>query len=493
MRRIGLAAAAALALCLVIVPAAAQEKLSFEDVTLKVLTPRVPEGNKWPQTWDVAWVDPNGDGKLDILMVRGGSGLPNTLWLNKGDGTFQLQEGEPFASPKLVFFVLAVDKNADGKEDYLITNGGCHAFINETGPDGKLKFVDTPWQPLGSANHYGAIGDVNGDGKPDCVRCPGGLLQLLDLQSDKAIHDPYLGYSGPVFIVDFENDDWPEVLCLGQPNHTNRTTGEPEKEIFLLNHKGELRDRTMESGLGKVMSLHGRGACADFNNDGLVDILMIGYMPARNDPQKFTSLFKNNGDGTFTEVLEGSGIPKAKLGGTAWCSNPCAGDFNNDGLVDFVVEGTVWLNKGDFKFEKAFTLKFGPPPSWTHRLDVADYDEDGKLDILTETSGTGVGVWHNTTATDANWLKVKLRGPATNPEAVLARVTICEPGTQTILGSRQVLKDLSHDSFRPHFGLGPRKAVDVKVHFQHGSDYVFKNVAANQTIRVTHDGKLEAK
>jgi len=130
-----------------------------------------------------------------------------------------------------------------------------------------------------------------------------------------------------------------------------------------------------------ITDVNGTGAAVlDFNNDGLMDIYFVnGARPGQKSPGNV--LYKNNGDGTFTDVTE-----KAGLADFGWCLGVVAADYDNDGWTDLYVtkygRNTLYHNNGDGTFtdvtEKAGVGKTGYSTGAT----FGDYDRDGFLDLF---------------------------------------------------------------------------------------------------------------
>jgi hypothetical protein len=127
----------------------------------------------------------------------------------------------------------------------------------------------------------------------------------------------------------------------------------------------------------------------DYDDDGWLDLFLVnGWrlegFPAGQEPR--CHLFKNNRDGTFTDVTRGSGLEHK----TGWGQACCVGDFDNDGKDDLFVtyygQNALYRNNGNGTFtditEKAGLLQPGPKIRWNTGCTFIDYDRDGHLDLF---------------------------------------------------------------------------------------------------------------
>jgi len=157
-------------------------------------------------------------------------------------------------------------------------------------------------------------------------------------------------------------------------------------------------------------------AFVDYDNDGWVDLFLLSGTRLEGAPPGTTNrLYKNNRDGTFTDVTSKAGLQR-----TGWASAVTVGDYNNDGFDDLFItyygQNVLYHNNGDGTFtdvtERAGLLqpgtRYGSGCSWV------DYDRDGRLDLF-------VANYLNTTLE-------KLPKPGENPDCTWKGVPVnCGP------------------------------------------------------------------
>ncbi|MBI1842762.1 MAG: VCBS repeat-containing protein, partial [Verrucomicrobia bacterium] len=251
-----------------------------------------------------------------------------------------------------------------------------------------------------------AVGDFDHDGLMDIALC--GLNQPIPNQTQSAqcavwrntgagfvkVFEafPQVGDASLAW-VDVNNDGWLDLVISG-------LTGEAALvgEVWTYDGASFSKYSTLEFNLrGGPFTAVGNVCSGDFNNDGLIDLLLV----ANYDAFQFSYLFQNTGTG-FTHLE--SGIEVLYYGGAT------VADFDNDGRLDFAVNGVAKLDTADvprttvvFNRESGLSPINLAPSSWDGAMASIDYNGDGREDLLLAGSfsnpyllAPGAALWLNT-------------------------------------------------------------------------------------------------
>jgi len=144
-----------------------------------------------------------------------------------------------------------------------------------------------------------------------------------------------------------------------------------------------------------IESMGGGVALLDYNNDGLLDIFLVNSgrlanpmaLPEefdRHDPQYWNRLYRQNPDGSFTDVTEAAGL--ASAGDGNYGMGVAVGDYDNDGYPDIYVtnygENTLYHNNGNGTFTDVTARAGVAGGGWSCSAGFFDYDNDGHLDLF---------------------------------------------------------------------------------------------------------------
>jgi enediyne biosynthesis protein E4 len=189
--------------------------------------------------------------------------------------------------------------------------------------------------------------------KADAARFP----QLVDITASTGIHFDHLStpeqryivesMSGGVALIDFDRDGYPDIYFTNAPSVQMSLDGKKAKAaLYRNNHDGTFTDVTDKAGVGYPCWAMG-AAVGDYNNDGWPDLLVTCFGGV--------VLYRNNGDGTFTDVTKEAGLDVDK----AWATGASFGDYDGDGSADLFVSSYVDLSLGDLpKFGSSKTCQY---------------------------------------------------------------------------------------------------------------------------------------
>jgi Flp pilus assembly protein TadD len=318
--------------------------------------------------------DIDGDG-FDDLYVCQPAGLPNRLYRNRGDGTFEdITEASGVGLLENTASAIFADFTHAGRQDLIVVRAsGPLLFLNQGGGKFRLKpdafqFANPPQGTFTGA----AATDYDRDGWLDIYFCLYSYYQGADQYK----------YPTPYYAA--EN---------GPPNFMMRN-----------NRDGTFRDVTAPSGLNQNNTRYSF-CCGwgDYNRDGWPDLYVVNDFGRKN-------LYRNNGDGTFTDVAPQAGVEDVGAGmGVCWF------DYDNDGIEDLYV-ANMWTaagerisaqeifqrdapeqvremyrkhamgnsllrNRGDAGFQDSTALSGTGMGRWSWSSDAWDFDHDGFPDL----------------------------------------------------------------------------------------------------------------
>ena len=402
-----------------------------------------------------------------------------------------------------------------------------------------------------------AAGDFDGNGYNDLLYGGGEGVTFMQANSDGTSYTEISGeeyvFSQRSNFVDINNDGHLDAFVCHDVEPTVYYINDGEGNLQFFQGPNE---EGVPSGIGGVeLSLAPIGVdqeggnygsvWIDYDNDRDID-MFIAKCRGGDVQWKNNELWRNNGDGTFSNVADVTGwynsyYPdgghdnSSNLGDPIQTWSSAWGDFNNDGYLDVYVgasntydgEHKLMKNNGDGTFTD-YTVSSGvlfQEPPYGIENNAADVDNDGYIDIFTDgdillnngdftftlyTAGVpgpgAIGDANNDGFVDMfngtnlylndgnnnNWIKVTTTGTTSNINGIGARVEISSPGVGT-----QIRDVVSGSGFRymsslnTHFGIGSDSSVSsIAVYWPSGTVDVINNPGINTTINITEGETL---
>ncbi len=488
-----------------------------------------------------AFFDYDQDGYLDIYLVNGAPlpGSPpqqtagSALYRNRGDGAFlDVTEKAGVAAEGLYGMGVAVgDYDRDGHEDLYVTGFGRSILYRNNG-DSTFSDVTKQaraenagqWGASAAFLDYDSDGDVDLfvanyvefrlDANPFCgdrsrkIRSychprafEGSASVLYQNQGDGTFRDvsATAGIANPegkgmgVVIADIDGDGLVDIFQAndGVANFFYRNNGD-----------GTFTDLAVFAGVAYGPNGEARAGMgtdvADFNGDGRPDILVTNFA------LESASLFRNDGDGFFSEVSSQTGVRKATLPHTGWGTKFI--DYDNDGDLDiFIANGhpdraidqfsdfvayaqpKLLLENRRGKFIDVSGARGAAlaVPAVSRGVAFGDYDNDGDIDVLIANNNGAPALLRNEGGNRNHWIKLKLIATQSHPSSIGAKITVTSGDLRRQDQVRCGASYMAANDPRVHFGLGPQPVVNrIEVRWPSGTLQTLDGIEANQILTI---------
>ncbi|MEW5979359.1 MAG: CRTAC1 family protein [Acidobacteriota bacterium] len=293
---------------------------------------------------------------------------------------------------------------------------------------------------------------------------------------------------------DFDNDGWPDIYVANDSMPSLLYHNSRNGTFTEIGHRAGVaynNDGMEQGGMGL--------AVGDYDGDGWLDIFKTNF--ADDVP----NLYRNNRDGTFTDVAFPAGLASI-TNLVSWGVGFV--DVDNDGRKDvFYVNGHVYpevdryhvgssyrqprmlfRNVGNGQFENvssqsgsAFEERFA-----SRGYASGDFDNDGRIDFLITNMNDRPSLWRNDTQNSNSSILVKLIGTRSNRTAIGARVRVLAAGQEQIDEVHSGDSLMSMSDLRLHFGVGSAKRIDrLQVYWPVNKRIQeFRNLEVNQIVTI---------
>ncbi len=506
------------------------KNMTFQDIT----TQAGVAGREGPWKTGTTMVDINADGKLDIYVCHSGNLQPekkaNELFINQGNDangipTFVEQAAKfgldsPASSTNAYFF----DADKDGDLDMFLLNHNIKSLpVLDEARTAALTKVD---DAVSGSRFY-----LNDKGF------------FKDITRQAGIQSSALSYGLGAGIADINQDGWPDI-------YVSNDYAVPDR-LYINNRNSSSPQFTEVSHqqIGHTSNFSMGNDVADINNDLLPDIFTLDMLPEDNRRQKLlmspdnydkfdlgvrsgfhyqymrNMLQLNNGNGTFSEIGQVSGISN-----TDWSWAALFADYDNDGWKDLYITNGYLHDYTNLDFLKYMDDFMATKQGGFQRTDVLElvqkmpssnvknyiFSNNGKLNFKDQTSNWGMGEQSNSSGAaysdldndgdldlvinninspafiyqnEANtklsnqFLKIKFNGENSNKMGIGAKVYVFAQGNTQYQEQMPTRGYQSSVSFLMNFGLGKNTKIDsIKVVWNSDKSQVLRNIQANQTL-----------
>lgn len=425
----------------------------------------------------VTAADYDNDGHVDLLVTGYGKTI---LYHNDGNGHFtDVTEKVGIKVDGWAISSTWLDYDRDGCVDLFV---------------GRYVKFDPKYRAFYAADNYPGPLDYEGEtNKLYHNNCDGTFTDV----SEKSGIAAFVGRTMGVTAADFDNDGWDDIYVAN-----DRT----ENFLFRNKHDGTFEEIANDTGTaygqnGESTSSMGP-VFADLGGRGMLDLWV--------SDGHYNRMLRNTGKTSFDDIGAGNGVSQANAQYVSWGTGVY--DFNNDGLLDILIfhgglihlipqEHTLFQGQGGGKFED---VSEGAGAVLNERTVArgacfADYDQDGKVDAFLVNLGAKGKLVHNVSTNTGHWVAIKLvgairpgdhgsgpgPGAKSNRDGIGAKVEI-SAGAKHELQERVAGSGyLSQNEAQLHFGLGSATVIDkIVVKWPSGREQTLENQGVDRVLTI---------
>ncbi|MCH7764361.1 MAG: VCBS repeat-containing protein, partial [Candidatus Marinimicrobia bacterium] len=425
--------------------------------------------------YGISWGDYNNDGYTDLYITK-----RNALFINNGDGTFSTEPPYLYSGNRAGHWA---DYDNDGDLDFASTY---NMYFSKNNGDGTFTHQSNSSMGFTQINNLGDVGwlDYNEDGYLD-MWAPNGSSPYTYMYSNDG-DGTFTGIAGSTIgLTANTNGETTVVTDYDGDGHTDILYRASSLFLWHSDGDGTFTDVTSSAGVSLTGTSGGYNGTAfgDYDNDG--DLDFYGGQTGSN------KLYRNNNDGTFTDVTSTAGVAGFSMTtkGVAW------GDYDNDGDLELYVanengSNQLFQNNGDGTFTDVAPGLGLNDNSQSFGVGWADFDLDGDLDLFVGNKSQASKLFQNQLI-DTDYLKVKVRGSGAGGaplDGTGSRVELWNSAGTALLAVREISGGEGMGSHSPrivHFGLadswgGSSGTYMVKVKFTGGNLVIAQNVTPDQ-------------
>ncbi len=458
---------------------------TFTDVTARAGLAR----SGWGQ--GVCIGDYDNDGFEDIYVTYWGE---NVLYHNNGDGTFTdvtHRAGVAGAPGRWSTGCAFVDYDRDGHLDLFVTHYIDFSLATAKDPGSNpyctYRGLAVNCGPRGLKGETNSLYRNKGDGTFEDVSIKSGVGQITGC------------FGLGVLTGDFDNDGWPDIYVASDSTPSL---------LFMNKHDGTFSEEGTLRGVAYSedgQEQAGMGvAAADYDHNGWLDILKTNFSDELPDLYQnggkaiFTNVAAQASVDRETHFVGwGCGFFDPDNDGQPdifYCNGHVYPELNRiHADTAYLQPRVLYRNTGDGRFEEVSQLA-GPAittPSTGRGCAFGDFNNDGIVDIVVNNQNARPSLLRFTRENSHHWINIKLQGVKSNRSAIGARV-LCRTGDLTQIDEvRSGGSYLSQNDLRLHFGLGEHRTVDtLEVRWPSGAIDRFAGLKADTWNHITEGGKL---